>query len=155
VNPSGDAKDGFGNVPFARDEFTAECIDCHVNLDLAQIRGYGLAPKVERLLQLLALYRVRRLLDGDMRLRTACDLEPIERGAVTATRPNGFVLPSIDELRMELRASVEECRDLMTATTFAFEDELKSAKGEAKRKGRKGGSEADVDDSDEGDADGE
>ena len=24
VNPSGEAKDGFGNVPFARDEFTAE-----------------------------------------------------------------------------------------------------------------------------------
>jgi CRISPR-associated protein Csb1 len=37
VNPSGDTKTGFGNVPFSRDEFTAESIDCHVNLDLAQI----------------------------------------------------------------------------------------------------------------------
>lgn len=74
VNPSGDTKSGFGNVPFARDEYVAEKIHLYVNLDLAQIRGYGLGDKVERLLILLALYKVRKLLDGDLRLRTACDL---------------------------------------------------------------------------------
>ena len=42
VNPSGDTKSGFGNVPFSRDEYIAERIDCHINLDLAQIRGFGL-----------------------------------------------------------------------------------------------------------------
>ena len=47
VNPSGDTKRGFGNVPFARDEFVAKRIECHINLDLAQIRGYGLEQNVE------------------------------------------------------------------------------------------------------------
>ena len=36
VNPSGVTKDGFGNVPFARDEYTAEPITLYVNLDLAR-----------------------------------------------------------------------------------------------------------------------
>ena len=93
VNPSGDTKSGFGNVPFSRDEYVAERIDCHINLDLAQIRGYGLDPKVQKLLILLALYRVRKLLDGDLRLRTACDLEPVDRDNLVASRPKGFKLP--------------------------------------------------------------
>jgi CRISPR-associated protein Csb1 len=76
VKPSGDAKSGFGNVPFARDEYTADKITLYVNLDLAQIRGYGLKPEAQRLLVLLALYKLRRLLDGSLRLRTACDLRP-------------------------------------------------------------------------------
>lgn len=42
VDPQGDTKTGFGNVPFARDEFTAEIITLYVNLDLGQIRGYAL-----------------------------------------------------------------------------------------------------------------
>ena len=37
----GDSKNHFGNIPFSRDEYVAERIDCHVNLDLGQIRGYG------------------------------------------------------------------------------------------------------------------
>ncbi|MGE3782649.1 MAG: type I-U CRISPR-associated RAMP protein Csb1/Cas7u, partial [Alphaproteobacteria bacterium] len=37
VNPSGDTSKGFGNVPFARDEFTAERIIANFNLDLAQL----------------------------------------------------------------------------------------------------------------------
>ncbi len=35
VNPSGDTSAGFGNVPFARDEYVADKIECHINLDLA------------------------------------------------------------------------------------------------------------------------
>ena len=49
VNPSGDTKSGFGNVPFSRDEYVAERIDCYINLDLAQIRGYGLEQKVPKI----------------------------------------------------------------------------------------------------------
>jgi CRISPR-associated protein Csb1 len=128
VNPSGVTKDGFGNVPFARDEFTAERIDCHINLDLGQVRGYGLGPKVESLLILLALHRVRRLLDGDLRLRTACDLEPVDRTAIVAARPAGFALPTLTELEQALPIAVAACRDLMTHTTVVFEDELKKAK---------------------------
>ncbi|MGC4067356.1 MAG: type I-U CRISPR-associated RAMP protein Csb1/Cas7u [Polyangiaceae bacterium] len=107
VNPAGDTKKGFGNVPFARDEFTAKTIVLHVNFDLAQVRGYGLGADAERLLVLLGLYRLRKLIDGDLRLRTACDLEPVTREA-TATRPDGFVLPSLGELESDLRASHRE-----------------------------------------------
>ncbi|MFN4261697.1 MAG: type I-U CRISPR-associated RAMP protein Csb1/Cas7u [Gemmataceae bacterium] len=135
VNPSGDTKSGFGNVPFARDEYVADRIDCHFNLDLAQIRGYGLDPKVQSLLILLALYRVRKLLDGDLRLRTACDLEPIDRENLVATRPAGFKLPSLPDLEEAVKAAITECKDLMVHTTVTFEDELKKAKDEKKPKG--------------------
>lgn len=128
VNPSGDTKSGFGNVPFSRDEFVAEKIVCHFNLDLAQIRGYGLDEKTQRLLILLSLYRIRKLLDGDMRLRTACDLEPVDRNTIIATRPDGFALPALTKLAEAVRTAIQECSDLMVHTTVTFEDELKKAK---------------------------
>ncbi len=128
VNPSGDTRSGFGNVPFARDEYVAEEIVCHFNIDLAQIRGYGLDPKATELLILLSLYRIRKLLDGDLRLRTACDLEPADRDGVQATRPASFALPSLDELAQDVRKAIEACKDIMVHTTVAFEDELKKAK---------------------------
>lgn len=152
VNPSGVTKDGFGNVPFARDEFTAEHIDCHINLDLAQIRGYGLGAEVERLLILLALHRVRRLLDGDLRLRAACDLEPTSPGSLIASRPVGFALPSLVDLESAIPAAIEGCKDenghpLMVHSTVTFEGELKKGKDD-KRKGD-GGDEPDDEDEDE------
>ncbi len=131
VNPSGVTKEGFGNVPFARDEFTAERIVCHINLDLAQIRGYGLGTPVERFLVVLALHRVRRLLDGDLRLRTACDLDVVNREAIVATRPE-FQLPNLDDLEMALPAAIGECKDLMIHTTVKFDGELKKGKDDAK-----------------------
>lgn len=144
VNPSGVTKDGFGNVPFARDEFTAERIDCHINLDLAQIRGYGLGEPVEKMLVLLALHRVRNLLDGDLRLRTACDLEPVDRDAITARRPEGFSLPSLADIEKALPAFISECKKLMTHETVTFEGELKKGK-EAKKTAPGGEEEVDTD----------
>ncbi len=128
VNPSGDTKSGFGNVPFSRDEFVADQIDCHINLDLAQIRGYGLEPRIQNLLILLALHRVRKLLDGDLRLRTACDLEPFDRENCAASRPEGFKLPSLEELEGSVKTAIADCKELMTHTTVTFEDELKKGK---------------------------
>jgi CRISPR-associated protein Csb1 len=128
VNPSGDTKAGFGNVPFSRDEYVAERIDCHINLDLAQIRGYGLDPKAQKLLILLALYRVRKLLDGDLRLRTACDLEPIDRDNLVADRPRGFTLPSLADLEAAVKLAIEGCKGMMVQTEVTFEDELKKGK---------------------------
>ncbi|MEO2014020.1 MAG: type I-U CRISPR-associated RAMP protein Csb1/Cas7u [Fuerstiella sp.] len=127
VNPSGDTKAGFGNVPFARDEYTGNIV-CYLNLDIAQLRGYGLGDDATNLLILLALHRVRRLLDGDLRLRTACDLEPILPDEITANRPDGFVLPSLSELEDALPAAIKKCKDHMTHETVAFEDKLKKAK---------------------------
>lgn len=128
VNPSGDTKSGFGNVPFARDEFTADQILCHVNLDLAQIRGYGLREEVRCLLIVMSLYKVRKLLDGDLRLRTACDLAPVEPEGIVASRPDGFVLPPLESLEEELRAAVSACKDEMRHETVKYDAALKKGK---------------------------
>lgn len=145
VNPSGETKSGFGNVPFSRDEYVADRIDCHINLDLAQIRGYGLGENVERLLVLMAIYKVRKLLDGDLRLRTACDLEPVDRTNVVATRPEGFQLPALPDIENALRTAIDDCKPLMVQTTVTFEDDIKKAKDDKKPK--------DGDDSGEDDGD--
>jgi len=156
VNPSGITKDGFGNVPFARDEFTADRIDCHINLDLAQIRGYGLGANVEHLLIVLALHRVRRLLDGDLRLRAACDFEPVDRDAIIATRPTGFPLPRLVDLEAALPGAIGACKEEMVHTPITFDGELKKGKDEkskddsAKDDENNGGSEDEDDDGTDG-----
>jgi CRISPR-associated protein Csb1 len=132
VNPSGDTKSGFGNVPFARDEYVADRIDLFVNLDLAQIRGYGLDPRAQELLILLTLYRLGKLLDGDLRLRTAYDLEPVDRDCLLASRPEGFELPSLEDLERAVKSAIEDCKGMMVHTEVTFEDELKKAKEEKK-----------------------
>lgn len=129
VNPSGDAKAGFGNVPFARDEYTAERISLYVNIDLAQIRGYGLGKNVEELLVLLALFKLRRLLDGNLRFRTACDLK-VRCGQVVAESPKDFVLPAAHELEAALKAAIALCKDKMCVTTAKFEDEFETGKAD-------------------------
>jgi len=129
VNPSGVSKDGFGNVPFARDEFTAQSILLYVNLDLTQIRGYGLGAEVENLLVVLALYKVRALLDGGLRLRTACDFKPVE-AQVQADSPREFALPTLEELVPALRNAIAACRDRMQVGEVAFNDEMRKGKDE-------------------------
>lgn len=127
VNPSGDTKSGFGNVPFSRDEFTAESITCYFNIDLAQLRGYGLGEAATTLLTLLSLYKIRRLLDGDLRLRTACDLMP-ECDTIVADRPSGFALPAATELEAALTPAIAACANDMVQRTVVFNDALKKGK---------------------------
>jgi CRISPR-associated protein Csb1 len=131
VNPSGETKSGFGNVPFARDEFTADCIVLYVNFDLAQLRGYGLGSDVEHLLILLALYKLRALLDGNLRLRTACDLR-VDAATITASAPDGYELPSLSALLADLKPAIDKYRSRMTVTEVTFNDALKKAKEEEK-----------------------
>jgi len=145
VNPAGETKKGFGNVPFARDEFTAEKIVLHVNFDLAQVRGYGLGAEAERLLVLLGLYRLRKLIDGDLRLRTACDLEPVSRDP-GATRPDGFVLPSLTALETDMGVAIEKNRSKMVQTETSYDAKIESAK-----KKKEGDSETESDDETYGD----
>jgi len=128
VHPSGEASDGFGNVPFARDEYTAKSINLFVNLDLAQIRGFGLGADVERMLILLALYRVRKLLDGDLRLRTACDFKVATSDPIKADRPRGFMLPSLPDLEKDVREAIKACSGQMVTSTVTFDAELKRGK---------------------------
>jgi len=100
VDPSGDTKKGFGNVPFARDEYTAEQITAYFNIDLAQIRGYRLGEDAEKLLLTLALFKVQRFLAVGLRLRTACYLEVA--GDAVVTRPEGMEIPGLTDLEEAL-----------------------------------------------------
>ena len=100
VNPSGDTSKGFGNVPYARDEYVAPRITAYFNLDLSQIRAFGLGQNVEKLLIALALYKIQRFLDTGLRLRTACDLDCQE---LRVTRPaSEFPIPSLEKLESTL-----------------------------------------------------
>lgn len=99
VNPRGDTAKGFGNVPFARDEWVSSHITAYFNLDLRQIRAFDLGEAVERLLVLLAFFKIQKLLAAGLRLRTACDLDVSE---VQVTRPAGFDLPELDDLEREI-----------------------------------------------------
>ena len=119
VDPQGDTSKGFGNVPFHREEFTAEKITAFFNVDLQQIRAYGLGDDVTHLLIVLALYKIRTLLDGNLRLRTACDLE-LKEGNVFARRPEGFKLPDAKTLAGALKAAVKACKDKMEVNTVTF-----------------------------------
>lgn len=109
VDPSGDTSKGFGNVPFSREEFTAAEITAYFNLDLEQIRGYGLPDSATNTLILLALYKVRSLLDGGLRLRTACDLCVKPNYTFMARTPSGFTLPSKDDLESDLKGAIAAC----------------------------------------------
>jgi CRISPR-associated protein Csb1 len=109
VNPRGDTSQGFGNVPYARDEYAAERITAYFNLDLAQIRGFGLGEAVERLLIALALYKIARFLQVGLRLRTACDLEVVEDG-LAVTRPGGFAMPDAGALAEALPGLIAAVR---------------------------------------------
>ncbi len=105
VNPSGDTARGFGNVPFARSEFSSPKITAYFNLDLAQIRGYGLGDAVTQLLIAIALFKIRAFLEDGLRLRTACDLEC---SALSVTRPEGFAVPDRATLEAELPALIDK-----------------------------------------------
>jgi CRISPR-associated protein Csb1 len=50
-------KEGEGNVPYARTEYTAPIITAYFNLDLAQLRAYGLSDAAFNLLVALALFK--------------------------------------------------------------------------------------------------
>ena len=97
-------KGGEGNVPFARDEWTAERITAYFNLDLRQIRAYGLGDDVERLLILLALFKIQRFLQEGLRFRTACDLDVAE---VSVTRPSTFDMLALAGIEAEIPGLVD------------------------------------------------
>ena len=92
--------EGYANVPFARDEYSAQKIIAYFNLDLAQIRAFGLGEEVEHLLIALSLFKIRKFLATGLRLRTACDLS---LGEIAVTCPEqGFTLPELSDLEVDL-----------------------------------------------------
>ena len=109
-----DAKGGYGNVPFHRTEFTARSITAFFSLDLAQIRGYGLGEDARKLLVVLSLWKVRRFLDSNMRLRSACELEMMDgEVSIQVKRPTkGFTLDSAADLAKEVAELIQKCKPL-------------------------------------------
>jgi CRISPR-associated protein Csb1 len=108
VNPTGNAKDGYGNVPFTRTEYTAAAITAYFNLDLATMRGYGLGEAANRLLIALSLYKMHSFLQSGLRLRTACDLDVTD---LRVTRPENVTLAGISlaDLKQSLPELINAC----------------------------------------------
>jgi CRISPR-associated protein Csb1 len=118
-------------VPFHRTEFVAEKITAYFNLDVALLRGYGLGDAATDLLIALSLLKVRRFLDGGLRLRTACDLDVV--GDIRVTRLAGFTLPTTNELLAAMPDYIAACKTMfadpaVTEVTGTYE----------KKKGKKG-----------------
>lgn len=135
VNPSGDTSKGFGNVPFSRDEFVSPEIDAYFNLDLAQVRGYGLSKSVTALLIALALYKIRAFLEFGLRLRTACDLE---LDGVDVKRPQGFDLPELAVLEQALPGLIKAAKAEagFEVTTVTYTGNIKAKKPKAGKKAK-------------------
>ncbi|MGI8875922.1 MAG: type I-G CRISPR-associated RAMP protein Csb1/Cas7g [Egibacteraceae bacterium] len=106
----GGSTEGYGTIPFHRTEYAAARIVASFVLDLAQIRAYGLDVVATDLLADLARWEIRTLLDGGLRLRTACDLEPLD-GNVRLR--NGSPLPSMDELDQRVRTGIDAVEPLL------------------------------------------
>jgi len=106
INPSGDTRSGYGNVPFARTEYVASQITAYFNLDLAQLRAYRLPEPGVDLLITLALWKIRAFLEEGLRLRSGCDLECLE---VRVTRPGRAELPQRAALEEALPKLIQAC----------------------------------------------
>ena len=127
-----DAKGGFGNVPYPKTEFVAEKITAFFNLDLALLRGYGLAEEGYKLMVAISLLKIRRFLELDLRLRAACDLEVVTpaEGAdgLRVTRPKaGFTIPTLKELETECEALIKDCAKKKLFAEKPAESEFKLA----------------------------
>lgn len=101
----GGTSEGYGTVPFARREFTAARLTASFTLDRAQLHSYGLGDAATDLLEAIALWEVRSLLDGQLRLRTACDLMPVDE----------VDLPAVDELSQRIADGVALCQGALGA----------------------------------------
>ncbi len=105
--PGWDASKGYGNVPFHRTEFTANATTAFFAVDVAQIRAYALGETAERLLLALAMWKIGKLLDSGLRLRTACDFEVVD--VLQIARPTDFTMPEVSELEQALPGLIGDC----------------------------------------------
>ena len=64
----------------------------------------------------LSLWKVRRFLDSNMRLRSACELEIDEEAkSLQVKRPDGFSLPSATTLAKQLADLIVKCKPLFAS----------------------------------------
>ena len=103
----GRANEGYGNIPYQRLEWTARTITASFTIDAQLLRSYGLPEPAADLLETIAMYEIRSFLTNGLRLRTACDLEPVAEP--TCTR--GTDLPGLDELSTRIPKLVSQLGD--------------------------------------------
>jgi CRISPR-associated protein Csb1 len=135
MHATGYDKDVYGNVPYTRVEYTAEKITAYFNIDLGLLRSYDLGDDALELLVALALFKIRRFLNSGLRLRTACDLKTISD--LKVTEPDGFVIPSEDELLSLIKNKIASVKDMFAnppvtqiSTTVIIKDSDKKESGE-------------------------
>lgn len=115
INTSKDAvegqssKEGYGMVPHHRVEYTAAAIRLYAVIDEQQFASYGLSDEATELLSALAQWELASLLDGGLRLRTACDL------VVLGTSVDK--LPALDAAGERLATAIVAARDDLTDPT--------------------------------------
>jgi CRISPR-associated protein Csb1 len=69
-----------------------------------------LGDEATEMLATLARWEIRSLLDGGLRLRTACDLAMVDPEITDRT---GTALPPLADLEIELRRLIDACGDLV------------------------------------------
>lgn len=110
ISDTGGSAEGYGTIPYHRTEWAARRIQASFNLDLAQIRSYGLGEDATALLVTIARWEIAALLDQPLRLRTACDLKREPGDVLDRT---GQSLRSLSLLGDEVRAGIAACADLL------------------------------------------
>ncbi|MEV1013289.1 type I-U CRISPR-associated RAMP protein Csb1/Cas7u [Micromonospora sp. NPDC049801] len=106
----GATAEGYGTVPHHRVEYTAKQITAYFSVDHAQLRSYGLSDSATALLEALIDFEIGTLLDGGLRLRTACDLEVV---GMEGERPDTA------EATRRVAKLIEECGDQLGTVTTA------------------------------------
>jgi CRISPR-associated protein Csb1 len=105
IGETGGAAEGYGFVPFHRTEWSAADITASFVLDRRQLASYGLPDEATELLEAIAHWEIRTLLDEGLRLRTFCDL--------AASGSVDEALPPKAELDTRVRDLVSSCRSLL------------------------------------------
>lgn len=109
VHAAGDTKEGYGNVPYARTEYSAEKITAYFTLDMALLRSYGLHPAALHFLGAVGLWKIRRFLDSGLRLRTSCDFKVVgDLVAIVDGELRG--VPEEESLEAAVRKAIATCR---------------------------------------------
>jgi len=136
VTPYGKADEGYGNVPYPREDFTGEVVTYFV-FDLAFVRGMALPKGGWEFLVTLAAYKIRRFLTEGLKLRSGCDLELV---SIQATRPAKcqWVLPELnvleDALKNQIKSFSEKKHFGLSPMAVNYSAELAKKKRAAKEK---------------------
>ncbi len=106
----GGTAEGYGTVPYQRTEWTAEQVVACFSLDRRQLHSYGLGDEAADLLEAIALWEVRTLVEGSLRLRTACDFEPMDD---ELRDQDGEPIPAVEALEQRIRDGIRRCESLL------------------------------------------